>query len=121
MKKIVYLLVVLLCTAISASACQFSISTEKDKKYCKVGEVFDINVKLTLVHRNCSLAPSETKFVTEGLVVKKASDWKETSPGIWTRKIKVKVLKNDKKSVKLTATRSCDRDGGYGTFTLVKK
>ena len=45
---------------------------------------------------------------------------KEEKTGVWTRKVKVKVLGDEKKKVTMTATRTCDKDGGTGTFSLEK-
>jgi len=101
-------------------ACDFKFSTEGDKKSCKTGEIFVIDVKLTLTHRTCIVTPEQTKFKPEGIEVVAATKWKETSPGIWTRQIKVKVLDNKLKKISLSATRTCDKEGGYGIYSLDK-
>lgn len=120
MRKIASLLFLIVISIISATACNFSFTTDGEKKSCKVGEEFVINVKLTLSHRTCNVAPSETKFKVDGMEVKSATNWKEEKTGVWTRKVKVKVLSNEKKKVSMTATRTCDKDGGTGTFSLEK-
>lgn len=120
MKKITLFIILLIVSTIQALACHFEFTPEGNKKTCKAGEEFVINVKLTLTHRNCAVAAAQTKFKTDGIDVVGATPWKEVNPGIWTRQVKVKVQKNDKNKVTLTATRTCDRDGGYGVFSLDK-
>ena len=103
---------------LSALACNFDFTTEGNKKACKPGEEFIINIKLTLTHRTCTVAPAQTKFKTEGFDVVAATTWKEASPGVWTRQVKVKVKADAKKKMTLTATRTCDKEGGLGVYSL---
>jgi len=103
---------------LSALACNFVFTTDGNKKSCKPGEEFVVNVKLTLTHRTCAVAPAQTKFKTEGFDVVSATTWKEATPGIWTRQIKIKVKADAKKKMTLTATRTCDKEGGLGTYSL---
>jgi len=105
----------------SVMACHFEFSTEGGEKTgCKTGEEFVLTVKLVLTHRNCSVAASQTKFKTDGIQVVGAKDWVQVSPTTFTRQIKVKVLDDGKKKISLLATRTCDKDGGNGLFTLEK-
>jgi len=110
----------MLISTVSVFACHFDFTTEGAKKACKADDEFVINVKLTLTHRNCAVAAAQTKFKTDGINVVSATPWKEVTPGIWTRQVKVKVQQGNKNKVTLTATRTCDRDGGYGVFSLDK-
>lgn len=122
MKKTILLLAFTLALFSNAMACHFEFSTDNgDKKSCKAGEVFVLNVKLVLTHRSCTVLPSQTKFKIDGIQVIEPGEWKQESPTVYVRKIKVKVLSVDKKIVSLLATRSCDKDGGSGLFTLEKK
>jgi hypothetical protein len=118
-KHLLFILFFVLCF-VSTQACEFEFSTENKAKSCKSGDELVINVKLTLTHRRCSVAPSATKFKTVGMDVFGATAWKEASPGVWTRQVKVRVQGVAGKKVTLTATRTCDKDGGYGVFELVK-
>ncbi len=121
MKKLGILLCMMLVGAFYAQACHFEFTTPGgEKKSCKPGEELVINIKLTLTHRNCKVAAQETKFKFDGIQVTGATDWKQESPGIYTRQVKAKVLNDGKKKIMLSATRTCDKDGGYGVFTLDK-
>jgi len=120
MKKSLFITLFLFIGIMTCLACDFKFSTEGDKKICKTGEVFVIDVKLTLTHRACTITPAQTKFKQEGIEVLGATKWKETSPGIWTRQIKVKVLNDKLKKITLSATRTCDKEGGYGIYSLDK-
>lgn len=117
-RKIALLVLVLSVATLSAMACNFEFTTEGNKKTCKPGEEFVVNVKLTLTHRTCVVAPAQTKFKTEGFDVVAATTWKEATPGIWTRQIKIKIKADDKKKITLTATRTCEKEGGLGTYSL---
>ncbi len=121
MKKLMFLTLFVWASVLSAMACHFEFTTEGgEKKSCKAGEEFVLTVKLVLTHRNCTVAASQTKFKTDGIQVLGAKDWVQVSPTTFTRQIKVKVLDDGKKKVSLLATRTCDRDGGNGLFTLDK-
>lgn|SRR5665647_1694934 len=117
-RKIALIVLIFSVATLSALACNFEFTTDAKKKSCKPGEEFVINVKLTLTHRTCTTAPSQTKFKTEGFDVLAATTWKEATPGIWTRQVKVKVKADAKKKMTMTATRTCDKEGGLGTYSL---
>lgn len=115
------LLVVLLSVGVlSANACDIKFSQKGNQKSCHAGDTVTVTVELTLIHRSCTVAPSQTKFKVDGAKVVKASEWKQTSPTTYVRTVKMVVLNDKKKNIALTATRTCDKDGGRGTFTLPK-
>jgi hypothetical protein len=118
LRKITLLALVFCVATLSALACHFEFTTEGNKKTCKPGEEFVINIKLTLTHRTCTVAPAQTKFKTDGFDVLAATTWKEATPGVWTRQVKVKVKADATKKMTLTATRTCDKEGGLGTYSL---
>ena len=117
-RKIALSALIFSIATLSALACNFVFTTEGNKKSCKPGEEFVINVKLTLTHRTCIVAPAQTKFKTEGFDVLAATTWKEATPGVWTRQVKVKVKADATKKITLTATRTCEKEGGLGTYSL---
>lgn len=117
-RKIALIVLAFSITTLSALACNFEFTTDNNKKSTKPGEEFVINIKLTLTHRTCTVAPSQTKFKTEGFDVVSATTWKEASTGVWTRQVKVKVKADAKKKMTLTATRTCDKEGGLGVYSL---
>lgn len=121
MKKLSITFLLFMLAIYSGLACQFSINAKDNPTSCKPGDEMVIQVKLTLIHRNCEVAAKETKFKYEGIQVLGATEWKQEAPNVFTRQIKVKILDDKKDQIKLTATRTCDRDGGYGVFTLTKK
>ena len=117
-RKITLIVLLFSVATLSVMACSFEFTTEGNKKSCKPGEEFVLNVKLTLTHRTCVVAPAQTKFKTEGFDVVSATTWKEATPGVWTRQIKIKVKADAKKKITLTATRTCEKEGGLGTYSL---
>lgn len=117
-RKLTLVLLAFTLTTLSALACHFEFTTEGNKKSTKIGEEFIVNVKLTLTHRTCTVTPAQTKFKTEGFDVVSATTWKEATPGVWTRQVKIKVKADAKKKITMTATRTCDKEGGLGVFSL---
>jgi len=120
MNKFLLVIFLFFVGVLTSMACDFEFSTKEDKKSCKTGEEFIIDVKLTLTHRTCVVTPDQTKFKPEGIQVLGATKWKESTPGVWSRQIKVKVLNDSKKKITLSATRTCDKEGGYGIYSLNK-
>lgn len=88
------------------------------KEVYKEGDVLVIKVKATLTHRFCTIGINKTRFYSDGLKVLGATDWKETSTNIWERKLKVKVTDNDSGKLMISAKRTCDKQGGFGSLTL---
>lgn len=115
------MLIFSLSAFVSVNACDFSFKVADNKTSCKPGNVIEVTVELTLVHRSCVVAPSQTKFKTDGVKVLNASAWKQTGAAKYERTVKMEVLKDDKNKITLMALRSCDKGGGSGTFTLPKK
>lgn len=118
--KLKILAILILSSFISISACEIAFDIEGGKKESyKAGDEFSINVKVNLTHRVCKIAAKDTKFKYDGMKIIGATEWKEAGPGVFTRTIKVK-LTGDQDKVKLVATRTCDKEGGLGVFSLTK-
>lgn len=103
-------------------ACEIELEVIKGKKevYEKGDEVI-LNVKVMRTHRICSESIDKTKFDSDGIKILGATSWKETSPGIWERKLKTRVEGNKKGELTLSATRTCNKKGGFGSITLKYK
>ncbi|PLW99953.1 MAG: hypothetical protein C0594_16350 [Marinilabiliales bacterium] len=116
------LVIMVLLTSVlvqKAVACEFEFKVDGDKKEVyKAGDVVVVKVKVTFTHMVCDVGIQKTKFETDGLKIEGATDWKETSPGIWERKLKLKVTGNDKGELVLSGTRTCNKTGGYGSLKL---
>ncbi len=121
MKKFFLMLSLAFLYVASASACDFEFSTKDNKKSVKAGDEVIINVVLNLTHRTCKVAAKDTKFKFDGIQIISATEWKQESPLVYTRQIKVKVLVDNKKNIMLSATRTCDKEGGHGVFNLPKQ
>lgn len=121
-KSLFIIIAIGLITLVSNNAfsCEIDLKVdEKSKKETyKVGDVIVIKVKVTLTHRVCTLTIDKTKFDTKGLKIEGATDWKETSNGVYERKLKVKVTGTKNGKLSLSAVRTCDKTGGYGTLSL---
>jgi len=118
MKRFFLSVSVLFLSFVLANACDFEFSTKDKKTSAKPGEELIINVKLSLTHRGCKVAAKDTKFKYEGIKILGATDWKQESPMVYTRQIKAVVLPSTQKKAVLTASRTCDKEGGLGVFSL---
>jgi hypothetical protein len=120
MVKRLLLLFFVISSFLVANACDFSFSVNGNKKSCHPGDVIEVKVVLTLTHRVCNVAASQTKFKIDGIKVLSASAWKQTSATTYERIVKMEVLNDGKKKVTLIASRSCDKEGGTGSFVMPK-
>jgi hypothetical protein len=119
-KRLFVLLTFVMSVFMAANACDFSFSVNGNIKSCHPGDVMDVKVVLTLTHRICNVAASQTKFKIDGIKVLSASAWKQTSATTYERIVKIEVLNDGKKKVTLIASRSCDKEGGTGSFVMPK-
>jgi len=102
-----------------ALACEIEFTVEgEQKEVYKTGDIVIVKVKVVLTHRVCPVAMSKTKFEPNGFKIEGATDWKEVSPNVWERKLKMKVTGNKKGKLMISATRTCDKEGGFGSLTL---
>ncbi len=116
-----FLMLTLMISAfVAANACDFDFKVNGNKKSCQPGDMIEVTVELTLTHRVCNVAPAQTKFKIDGVKVVSASDWKQISPTRYERTVKMQVLKDNKKKITLMATRTCNKEGGTGIFTMPK-
>ncbi len=103
----------------SASACEIEWSVIKgQKKSYQPGDELVIQVNVFLTHRNCPESLKKTDLKTDGIKIKQATKWSEKSAGTWVRKFKVTIEDNGKGEVQISATRTCDKEGGFGVLKL---
>ena len=122
MLKRLYVLLIFVFSVFSlANACDFTFRVNGNMKECHPGDIIEVTVELSLTHRVCNVAPSQTKFKIDGIKVLGASEWKQLSPTKYERVIKMEVLKDNKKNITLMATRTCTKEGGSGIFTMAKR
>jgi hypothetical protein len=102
-----------------ASACEISFAVDgKEKTKYEIGDIVIIKVTVELTHNNCPVALKETRIQGSGIEILGATDWKNPSGTKWERKVKVKITSNKDGNATITAKRTCDKDGGWGTYTL---
>src|SRR5574344_2723122 len=116
-KKMILMMIFISSAFAAANACDFDFKVNDNKKSCRPGEVLEVTVELSLTHRVCNVAPSQTKFKIDGFKVVGASEWKQISPTKYVRTIKIEVLNDKKKDIKLMAIRTCSKEGGSGILT----
>ncbi|MBI4647967.1 MAG: hypothetical protein HY738_15620 [Bacteroidia bacterium] len=118
---LLFALLYLVLSMFKLYACEieFEVQGEKKEKY-KTGDELIVIVKVAFTHKVCEIVLQDTKFEAAGLIIESATDWKETSPGEWERKLKIKVTGSEDGKLTLTATRSCSKEGGFGSLTLLQ-
>jgi hypothetical protein len=121
MKRLLILLIFVMSAFLVINACDFSFSVNGNIKSCHPGDIIEVKVVLTLTHRVCNVAASQTKFKIDGIKVLSASTWKQTGATTYERTVKMEVLNDGKKKVMIIASRSCDKEGGTGSFVMPKQ
>lgn len=113
MKKLVLSFALVLLSTINILACEITLTIDgKEKAKYKTGDEVIVKVRVVLVHKNCNIDIKQTKFNQEGVKILSGTDWKEVEPGVWERKLKVKIIANEGEKAKLSVERICPKSGG---------
>lgn len=109
----------LFLTVTSLMACEITFEVQGDKKdnFSK-NEVIVVKVKVVYTHRICTEGIEATKFGGKGTQILRATKWVETSTGVWERKLQVKITGADSGELRISAKRTCDKEGGYGEINF---
>jgi hypothetical protein len=103
-----------------ALACEIEVKPRGEAKDVYTPDdqiIFEITVILT--HRNCPEGIVNTKYKGEGLELLGATKWKEVKPGVFVQLIKAQVADSIKGEAILHAGRSCNKEGGYGSYKVL--
>ena len=111
---------IMMGTSLQTKACEIEFEIVKGaKEHYVVGDVIEVTVTVTLTHRNCPVAIEDTEFKSVGMKISKATKWKQVSPMVYERKLLVVIEeKSDDKDRLISATRTCKKDGGFGSLIL---
>jgi len=119
-KRLLLSLCLLLIIQVAIQACKIEYSiVQNAKEAYSIGEEIIIEIKVTFTHRVCPVALEETKFKYKGIQILGATKWKQESAMIYSRKIKTKVIESNNNKILITAERTCDNEGGFGTLELI--
>ena len=119
LRVFVGIVALLILTVAQAVACEFKfdvVGEEKDS-YSK-GDQLVVKVTVIYTHRVCPEGIDATKFNFSGVKALGATKWKQIAEGKYERKFKLEVTESKKDKYFLNAVRTCDKDGGNGTFML---
>lgn len=113
------ILLISLAAFVSASACDIEFEVIKNKKseYAE-GDKLIAKVTVLLTHRNCPEGIERTDFKSDGISIDKATKWSEVSTGLFERKLLLTVTGSKNGKAFLSASRTCDKEGGFGTLSL---
>ncbi|MCX7863228.1 MAG: hypothetical protein N2449_09580 [Bacteroidales bacterium] len=118
MKKLV-LLYFILALSSCVMACEPSITiVGKEKTKYKTNDELVVKVQIVLTHRNCTVDIKNTKFEQEGIKILSGTDWKEVEPGVWERKLKIKVTAEKGQTARLSVIRGCNKGGCNQSFVI---
>ncbi|MCD4773728.1 MAG: hypothetical protein K8R41_10145 [Bacteroidales bacterium] len=102
-----------------ANACEIEFEIIKGgKDTYQTGDTLVVKVNVILTHRSCPIAIKKTQFKTNGLKVIKSTSWKQLTSMEYERKLLIVVGKPKKGKLMINATRTCDKDGGFGSMKL---
>jgi hypothetical protein len=119
MKRILFLLL-LLGVFIPAIACLIELKEDpstKKERY-QAGDELVVLVVVKKEHRVCRVPIEETTYHPQGLKIVSATDWKETSPGVWERKMKLKVTDAAAGKLSFGVQRKCSKKNSQNTLFL---
>lgn len=106
-------------TSILGYSCEIDLSVVGDNKVSyKAGEELVIKVTVLLTHRNCPEGIDKTKFEGKNLEILGGTKWVEKSSGTYERKLKVRIKDDNNNKAILNASRTCDKEGGFGSISL---
>ena len=118
MKTWLAVLVFLLITGSISTACDIEFKVIGDEKETyNIGDEIVVLLEVTYTDRDCPEGIDATQYKTDGLKISAATKWKETSPDIWKRKLKLLVEGNQEGTPKIAAIRTCEKEGGFGEMT----
>ena len=121
MKKLVTV-IIFLFSFVAVYACEISIEIEKgEKEKYTAGDEIVVKVKMSFTHKVCNVSLQNTKFDAKGIEILGGTDWKETSPNVWERKLKIKIIGNAEGKSTLNVVRTCDKMGGYAAISFESK
>lgn len=121
-KTIFASLIAFVLFSVSALACEIEFKVLKGEKdtYSK-GDELIVKVEVFFTHKNCPEGISTTKFQPNGFKILQGTKWRESSTGQFERKLKIKVTKSGAGKAVLKAVRTCDKEGGLGSFEVKTK
>jgi len=121
MKTIYFMLLGFMLLAIQSNACDIKLSVVQGKKEIyKAGDTITVEVRVTLLHRNCHIDIKSTKLTGESLEIKSATNWKQNGDGSYVRRVRIVLMNDNKKNAKFNVTRECNKEGGYASLTFRK-
>lgn len=103
-----------------ALACLIEVKTDPatNKDRYKAGDEVVVVVLVKKEHRVCHTPIEETTYEPQGLKIVSATDWKETAPGVWERKMKLKVTDASGSRLTFSVRRKCSKEDSAGTLVL---
>jgi hypothetical protein len=103
-----------------ANACEITVAVEgvQKEKY-NTGDIVILKITVVLQHRNCEVSVDQTDIRVSGSQITGATKWATPDGRTWERKIRVKIVDDKTGKAVITAERTCEKDGGKGSLTLL--
>lgn len=106
MRKLLISLIIIVAGAVSASACEFSYSTNKD--LYSIGDIVSLKVVIENDHRRCPHEGEQPVVMVKNITAVSKSELVEITPGKWVIEYKFKIT-GSSPAVKLS--RNCNKGG----------
>ncbi len=101
-------------------ACEIEVKPRGEaKEVYTLGDQIIFEVTVVLTHRNCPEGIANTKYKGKGLELLGATKWKEVNPGIFVQLIKTQIADSINGEAILYAGRTCNKEGGYGSYKVL--
>jgi len=117
-----FIAIICMLIAVQSNACEIEFSVNGDEKDSyNIGDEIIVLLTVKFTHNVCPEGIKLTDYATDGLNITAATKWKEISPNIWKRKLKLKVEGNPEGKLTLSASRTCEKEGGFGSIKFQSK
>lgn len=123
LKTVVITVAILLFATINQiQACDIKFTVQgEQKEIYEIGDEIILTLLVKYTHRVCPEGIKNTQFETQGVKILQGTKWKEFKPGLWGRKLKIEITGNEDGKVTVSAIRTCEKEGGFGSITLKAK
>ncbi|MFP4368634.1 MAG: hypothetical protein ACLFR2_03555 [Candidatus Kapaibacterium sp.] len=123
MKRYFYIIIitVLVYSVSNAYSCEIEFTEVNSKEYYRPGDELLIKIKVFLTHKGCPEGIKRTKFDGRGFDAVAGTKWRETSPDLWERTIKIRIKETKDGRAHIEAVRTCDKEGAKGRHEFTVK
>ncbi len=118
-KGILFVFICTLCVVVYAQNKDAIIQiVDGEKDVYSVGDEVSMEIKVTLPPEICSEGMENVKMYLSGLNIEEEQPWIKENESDWTRKLKLKIIRNKKSLSKITVFRKADKGSFFSQLEL---